>query len=272
MKTRVIALRIDIRGKAPAKYGPNTYKVTTDDFGWLFLGGGWDYVESGRVYEYARPPEGKAAGTHYVIKVEVPTDAEIERIAMAMHRERRAQTQAFLGFLAEYRPARQIIGEPNDLPQTIPREAAEFVFGVSAPWRVTSVWTQGDDSPPVWHRHESRVVEEISPLSTDAGDIFVCSWWRYAQKNVNFFQVLKTGEKCVLVQEIEAEVVPGSQDCIYSCEQCIPKPGVFRPGSKPVRKLKKIAGESPPKCCLSFEHGDAYLWDGWPPFRSWCPW
>jgi hypothetical protein len=91
METRVIRLRIDIYGKAPAKYGPNAYKVGLAERVWL-VRAGWEYAGSGRGYEYVRPPEGKA-GRQCVVEIEVPTDAEIERIAMAMYAQRRAQIQ-----------------------------------------------------------------------------------------------------------------------------------------------------------------------------------
>ena len=102
--------------------------------------------------------------------------------------------------------------------------------------------------------------------SLKEGDIFVYSWG-YDQTNVNFFQVIKTGEKTVAVREIETESVPGTEG--FMCDWCIPKPGVFRPGSKPARKLVRTVAEDRPEYCLKFDSDYGYLWDGKPQQRSW---
>jgi len=100
-----------------------------------------------------------------------------------------------------------------------------------------------------------------------AGDIFVHSWG-YDQTNINFFQVVKAGGKTVIVQEIEDEAVPGTEG--FMCDQCIPKPGVFKEGSKPTRKLVQPASEDEGRYRLKFDYGGTgYLWDGKPQCRSW---
>jgi hypothetical protein len=63
--------------------------------------------------------------------------------------------------------------------------------------------------------------------------------------NVNLFRVLKTTDKTVTVQEIEAEAVPGTDG--FMCDNCVPKPGVFTTRSKPIGKVVHGAMRNNPK-------------------------
>jgi hypothetical protein len=172
VETRTIHLRIGIYGKAPSKYGPNRYKVALAVRPLLVLAG-LEHVGSGKWYEYVRPPGGKA-GRQVVIKVEVPTDAEIQRIAKAMHTDGKAQFQQILGFFVRYQPAGRIVyqlmepvvtesgyrGEIRALAEPVRQQAAEFEFGVSSPWSIRLIWDRGDGDDSTWCRHESETVTD----------------------------------------------------------------------------------------------------------------
>jgi hypothetical protein len=93
------------------------------------------------------------------VAVEIPTDEEIERIAMRMHKSGQPYLETILGWEVFYKPLK-----PNSFSTvsvdafkdkqgttSAPRKfasPAEFTFGYKAPWRVVLSWKDGDDKPP----------------------------------------------------------------------------------------------------------------------------
>jgi len=78
-------MRIETYGKAPTRYGKDAYKVGLSE-GLLLEQGGWRVVGQGREYVYVQLPEGTSA-KNVTLTLPVPTDAEIEQLAMEMHRQ-----------------------------------------------------------------------------------------------------------------------------------------------------------------------------------------
>ena len=173
MNTRPVRLQFDTTGKAPKRYGKNAWKVSWES-ALLMTKAGWTSVGKGRYYHYVVPPNGELTPKNPTVTVEVPTDEEIERVAMAAHRDGTRHKDVIDGWVVRYCPAeaelcqvtgiyelsrkgyRQVQGpEPPVL-----QEHAEFTWGVSAPWSVTLLWEQGDKRPPTWKRREPDLSAE----------------------------------------------------------------------------------------------------------------
>lgn len=118
----------------------------------------------------------KRGGT---IAVEIPTDEEMERIAMRMHAARKACIEEVLGWKVLYRPRGDLKysttslhpftgqqGDTHDHKSNVP---AEFTFGYDADWKIVLMWRDGDDAPPVWFRYEDRL---IRAPKRDTGQLF----------------------------------------------------------------------------------------------------
>lgn len=181
MESRSIQVRIDTYGKAPAKYGPNAYKVGLADRP-LLVRAGWTDVGTGRgsyPYAYVSPPEG-TPGSNPTVQLQVPTDEEILAIALQMHQRRERSTEVVEGFIVDYRPAGEVVlqvsetfvfkpdrpwGERLGPSPPVLRKSAEFTFGVGAAWSVGLVWEHGDDQPPTWRRRDGHVVDQAPGAS-----------------------------------------------------------------------------------------------------------
>jgi hypothetical protein len=118
----------------------------------------------------------------------------------------------------------------------------------------------GDATNAVWYG-ETAMAARIK-----VGDIFMYSWG-YDQTNIDFFKGIKTTEKTVTVQQIEAESVKGEDG--FMTDECVPKRDVFKGRSKPVRKTMYPATDKQGGYCLHFDYGTGYLWDDKPQRRSW---
>ncbi len=107
----------------------------------------------------------KRGGT---IAVEIPTDEEIERIAMRVHAPGKPCLEEILGWKVLYRPRAALKystasvspfteehGDTQDHESQVP---AEFTFGYGADWRVVLMWRDGDDATPIWFRYEDRLI------------------------------------------------------------------------------------------------------------------
>ena len=104
------------------------------------------------------------------VDVETPTDEEIERIAMRMHKNGKPCLETILGSKVFYRPRRTFshssrsvnpfTGEQGEesVP-TITDRPAEFTFGYNAPRHIVLSWNAGDDKPPAWFRYEDKLVD-----------------------------------------------------------------------------------------------------------------
>jgi hypothetical protein len=105
------------------------------------------------------------------IAVEIPTDEEIERIAMRMHRSGKPCLETILGWKVFYRPRQEFShhsvnvdpftgkrGEESAPGKSV--SPAEFTFGYEAPWRIVLSWKAGDGSPPDWFRYEDELIRE----------------------------------------------------------------------------------------------------------------
>lgn len=108
----------------------------------------------------------KRGGT---IAVEIPTDDEIERIAMRMHTSGKPCLETILGWKAFYRPKQDYsVSTVKVDPFTGKRgektargkgvSPAEFTFGYDAPWKIVLSWDADDDKPPVWTRYEDELI------------------------------------------------------------------------------------------------------------------
>jgi hypothetical protein len=104
-----------------------------------------------------------------IADVEIPTDEEIEIIAMRMHKSGKPCLETILGWNVFYRPRENnsytttgfnvFTGERGEKSakskSVIP---AEFTFGKNDPWSIVLRWGEGDDKPPAWFRYEDKLV------------------------------------------------------------------------------------------------------------------
>jgi hypothetical protein len=103
------------------------------------------------------------------IAVEIPTDAEIERIAMGMHAARKPCLETIVGCQVFYRPRQTqsyttvsvdpFTGKRGE--ESAPSQLeipAEFTFGHDGPWKIVLTWKAGDEQPPTWFRYEDRLI------------------------------------------------------------------------------------------------------------------
>jgi hypothetical protein len=105
------------------------------------------------------------------IAIEIPTDEEIERIAMRMHAAGKPCLETILGCKVFYRPrlAQSYTmtkvdpftgerGKPS--PPRKSMSPAEFTFGYDGPWKIVLSWQTGDDKPPTWFRYEDKLIRQ----------------------------------------------------------------------------------------------------------------
>lgn len=162
MATRpMMTMRIETYGKAPSRYGKDAYKVGLSE-GLLLEQGGWRVVGQGREYVYVQLPEGTSA-TNVTLTLPVPTDAEIEHLAMEMHRQGTLQRRVVDGFIVMYYPVRDGLEISLDFGAMLQGqrkiehvkrspEPAVLDFGWRAPWCVTLTWNDGPEHAPTWER------------------------------------------------------------------------------------------------------------------------
>lgn len=104
------------------------------------------------------------------IAVEIPTDEEIERIAMRMHKTGKPRLETILGCKVLYRPQEMfsystVSVDPFSDKQgklSPPNKAAtpaEFTFGYDGPWKIVLTWQAGD-KPPKWFRYEDSLIRQ----------------------------------------------------------------------------------------------------------------
>ncbi len=108
--------------------------------------------------------------------MEIPSDDEIESIAMRMHKEGKPCLETIRGWKVLYCPqwassftgvrVDPFTGEQGERsaarPIAIP---TEFTFGYGAPSNVVLSWNVGDERPPTWFRYENGVLRPPSDLS-----------------------------------------------------------------------------------------------------------
>ena len=105
------------------------------------------------------------------VDVEIPTDEEIKRIAMRMHKSGKPCLETILGWKVSYRPMERYSYTTVSVdpftgkrgPQSAPSKSAvpaEFTFGYEAPWKIVLSWKAGDDRPPTWFRYEDKLIRE----------------------------------------------------------------------------------------------------------------
>jgi len=237
MELRTVHLRFALCEKAPKRYGPNGFKVSPAE-AVLLNHSGWTLLGHGRFYDYVAPPEAPRDGL-CVVTVQAPTDEEILAIAMRMHARRELQRERVEGFYAFYRPAAE------------EREFAQFTFGFEAPWSVELIWDRGNDQQPTWHRHEKCVLQSEAALIDEiekrkeadqlalanyanefvAGTILLNSWG-YDQTNIQYYEVIERRGMMVVIREIAAKTVPGSEGPMSDWRT--PVPGHFI--GPPIRK------------------------------------
>jgi len=105
-----------------------------------------------------------------VVDVEIPTDEEIERIAMRMHKGGKPCLENILGWKVFYRPRLEnaysltsvnpFTGEQGE--KTAPTKTlgpAEFTFGYKAPWSIVLSWKAGDEKQPEWFRYDDKLIQ-----------------------------------------------------------------------------------------------------------------
>jgi len=110
-----------------------------------------------------------------IVDVEIPTDEEIEIIAMRMHKSGKECLETVLGWNVMYRPRETFShsttpfnpftgeqGEKSVLKNFA--TPAEFTFGKNDPWSIVLRWSEGDDKPPKWFRYEDKLIRPIEQL------------------------------------------------------------------------------------------------------------
>jgi hypothetical protein len=185
-----VRLRVDYYGRT-RKYGPSTYKVSSDAVP-LLTAEGWQVVHRAS-YVYVAPPSEAFKGTP-VVTVEVPEDAEIERLAADLH-GRREKAGGEIGLwpyryapahdytstmttiagqdflrnlsLTSRKPVGQQMAEgmaegriPFRIKRTEHHSPATFRIGRSLLWDVTLTWAAGDDQPPTWGRSLDHILPD----------------------------------------------------------------------------------------------------------------
>src|ERR1700677_3832270 len=101
------------------------------------------------------------------IITEIPTDEEIERIAVRMHKTGKPCLETILGCKVFYRPRMQgtmtitnidpFTGEKGTPSEPYKTSTwAEFTFGYEGPWQIVLLWQAGDDKPPERDRDEDK--------------------------------------------------------------------------------------------------------------------
>jgi hypothetical protein len=106
-----------------------------------------------------------------MVPIEIPTDEEIEGMAMRMHAAGKPCLETVLGHKVFYRPRSEggytltevdpFTGEQGK--PSAPRKfvcPAEFTFGYGGPWMVVLSWQAGDDKPPAWFRYEDKLIRQ----------------------------------------------------------------------------------------------------------------
>ncbi len=105
------------------------------------------------------------------ISVEIPTDEEIERIAMRMHNVGKPCLETILDCKVFYRPRGEfsystVNVDPftgkrgHQSPPSKSAAPAEFTFGYDGPWKIVLSWNAGDDEPPQWFRYEDNLIRQ----------------------------------------------------------------------------------------------------------------
>jgi hypothetical protein len=96
------------------------------------------------------------------------------------------------------------------------------------------------------------------------GDIVV-NTWGYEQTNVDFYEVVKVGNKTIEIKEIGAATVEGSMYSHGMACELTPEPGKFLVNGKSYRLKVKAGG------ALSSPEGYYYMhkWSGRPQYCSW---
>jgi hypothetical protein len=109
------------------------------------------------------------------VDVEIPTDEEIESVAMRMHKSGKSCRETILGWNVIYIPrkpnsystVRRDIFTGKEGAQSASKEfvsPAEFTFGYNAPWKVVLSWKDGDDKPPTKFTYgEDKLIREPKP-------------------------------------------------------------------------------------------------------------
>jgi hypothetical protein len=106
------------------------------------------------------------------VAVEIPTDEEIERIAMRMHKSGKPCLETILGLEVFYKPLKpnsfstvsvDAFKDKKGTPSTPSKfdEPSEFTFGYNALWKVVLLWKDGDDKPPTKFLYgEDKLIRE----------------------------------------------------------------------------------------------------------------
>jgi hypothetical protein len=103
------------------------------------------------------------------VAVEMPTEKEIERIAVRMHKGGKPCFEIILGCKVVYRPRGEFLYSTVNIgpftgkrghqsPSSKSAAPAEFTFGYGGPRRVVLSWNAGDDKPPQWFRYEDNLI------------------------------------------------------------------------------------------------------------------
>ena len=94
------------------------------------------------------------------------------------------------------------------------------------------------------------------------GDIFSYSWG-YDQTNIQYYQVIRTTPKMIVMREIEAKQVPGS-DTGFMCDKCVPVKDSFLDDNEIRKKVYWYSDVAH----VSMDYGCCELWNGKPEGRS----
>ena len=108
-------------------------------------------------------------------EIEIPTDAEMVRVALQLHAARSRAVRDILGWRVIYEPSRpyrytkyrmdpftaERLSEDEEVESRI---VAWCTFGLEQSWGVTFFWANGDDEPPVRCNERGHVVKRSPSL------------------------------------------------------------------------------------------------------------
>jgi uncharacterized protein (TIGR02996 family) len=152
-QTRTASVAIPLAGRAPARFGAGAVRVRRA-VGSLLRWLGWEHVGGFLRHVYLIPPPSfdPERGT---MPVEVPTDAELERIGLALHLGRERRRFRFGPWTLRYEPEHdEIIESVQTTAVTEFRSCelypvlARFDFCMESLWGRALVWDQGTASRP----------------------------------------------------------------------------------------------------------------------------
>lgn len=109
-----------------------------------------------------------------------------------------------------------------------------------------------------YHKPEPPKPEGGNPFKV--GDILEYSWG-YDQTNADFYQVVRTTAKSVVIRQVD----DAPEETGFMCGKTVPVPGKWARGSKEqTKRVKFVSYPGHSYYCVQMPHGQAEKWDGKP--------